>query len=244
MVNPKVHLFRGAPSVRSWSKYRETVKGWTLCGIKRGIGRKGHESGRHCVEDASQVSCPFCLVLMRSDAFWRRALSRFRTKPKIHHGLVGTLEYRAWNAMMKRGAWPALAHKPESADYRNYRAKGITVCERWWDFPNFLADMGPKPSPLHTLDRIDGNGNYEPGNCRWATRQEQNRNYSRNRRLEFRGETRILCEWAESIGISADTLGERLKAGLSVEQALTLPKVPFGERRKGYQRLKPCDPSS
>lgn len=68
MLKPGVHLYRGAPAVRSWSKYQTTIEGWTLCGIKRKSRGKGSTTGRHCVEDASLVSCPYCLILMRPSA--------------------------------------------------------------------------------------------------------------------------------------------------------------------------------
>ena len=131
--------------------------------------------------------------------------------------------------MMTRCLW----NNPERADYALYQGRGITVCDRWREFTDFLADMGPKPSLRHTLDRIDSDGNYEPGNCRWATPQEQARNWkTRNRKLECRGELLTIGEWAKRIGIARESLRDRLESGWTVEQAITTPPVRKRERDK------------
>ncbi len=113
-------------------------------------------------------------------------------------------EYRIWKLMRQR------CMNPRNAKYHRYGGRGIIICERWNDFQSFLIDMGPAPSSKHTIERVDNNGAYEPGNCRWATRKEQSRNTSQNRVIEWCGEKMCLSAWAERLGLQVWTLLKRL----------------------------------
>ena len=128
-----------------------------------------------------------------------------------------TKEYRAWMNAKNRCFYSS------NAAFANYGGRGIVMCEEWrHDLPTFLRDMGPCP-PKHTLDRWpDNDGNYEPGNCRWATRTQQMRNMRSNRLIAFNGESLTLMEWAERVGISHKSLSGRLDSW-SIEKALTEP---------------------
>lgn len=97
----------------------------------------------------------------------------------IKHGFYKTPTYTAWNGARNR------CFNPNNKNYKDYGARGITMCERWNNFLNFLQDMGEKPTGL-TLDRINNNGNYEPNNCRWATISQQNSN-QRKRTIKSKG---------------------------------------------------------
>ena len=114
---------------------------------------------------------------------------------------------------------------PRSRNWNYYGGRGIVVCDRWRQFENFLADMGENPKGLQ-LDRIDNNGNYEPGNCRWATRSEQHRNKRNNRLLTLGVRTQCRQAWADELGISIEALWRRLsRRGWSIEKALTTPSM-------------------
>lgn len=105
-------------------------------------------------------------------------------------------EYRTWIALRKR------CQRPTAKDAPNYKGRGIGVFPEWLhSFPAFLRDVGRKPSTKHSLDRWpNNNGNYEPGNVRWATREEQGRNKRTNRMLTYKGETMTAVEWSERLG--------------------------------------------
>ena len=134
------------------------------------------------------------------------------------HGLSKTPEYKVWLNMIKR------CTNPNHPEYKNYGGRGIKVCDRWLEsFENFFADTGLRPSPKLTLERIDNDGDYEPENWRWATRKEQARNIRPNRMIPFNGEMLCVTEWAERVGIKANTLLWRLDRGWSIERALTQP---------------------
>lgn len=130
-----------------------------------------------------------------------------------------TPTYRSWAMMMNR------CRNNKLSSWENYGGRGITVCDRWFDFANFLADMGERPSLKYSLDRFpDNNGNYEPGNCRWATDKEQAINKRSTRLIEFNGKTQSLSEWSAELGISTSLLSARLgRLGWTKEKAMTTP---------------------
>jgi hypothetical protein len=115
---------------------------------------------------------------------------------------------------------------PKDAAYKNYGGRGIAYQTEWAEFEVFLADMGESPSGM-SLDRIDNDGPYSKLNCRWASRQTQNRNSRGNVVIEYLGEKKLLCEWAEQLGIRYGTLHTRLfKLGWSTERAFKPRDVP------------------
>lgn len=150
-----------------------------------------------------------------------RELSAARATHGHTRGGNITPEYRAWARLIQRCSNPALRC------YQNYGGRGINVCVRWQEpngqgFLNFLADMGERPSPEHSIDRIDNNGGYSPENCRWATRVEQQRNRRTTIRITFQGQSLTLKEWAAKLGIKYTTLHARLITGWRIERMLTV----------------------
>ena len=152
---------------------------------------------------------------------------------KKRHGATNSIEYGIWIGIRTR------CYNKTCPGYFRYGGRGITVCDRWSLFENFLADMGPRPSGQHKIERLDNDGPYSPENCKWATPTEQARNRSTNRILTLNGESRTLAEWAERLGVNQGLLRQRLNAyGWSVERALTEPpdlrKVGLKKRKKSH----------
>jgi hypothetical protein len=135
-----------------------------------------------------------------------------------------TSEYNSWRNMLAR------CNDPNNDKYENYGGRGITVCERWSDFRNFLFDMGAKPSPRYTIDRRDVNGNYEPKNCCWSSPKTQSRNKTNNRIVAFRGREMSLAEACELSGISRNVVDGRLQRGWTIEKALSEPVMIYTPR--------------
>ncbi len=139
-----------------------------------------------------------------------------RSRASTKHGMHGSAEYRTWESMVSR-----------CKNHPHYLRLGITVCEKWMKFTNFFADMGLRPDGM-SLDRWpNGNGNYEPGNCRWATPVQQSQNTSRNINISAFGKTQCVAEWSRETGLDAKTIYQRLERGYTAEQALTADRYEW-----------------
>jgi len=137
------------------------------------------------------------------------------------HGRTATHEHWVWAKMRGR------CNCKTNHAYKYYGGRGITICPEWDSFGAFLSDMGERPSPKHSIDRIDNNGNYTPENCRWATRTEQARNMRTNFNVTYKGETLCASEMAEKYGdknrVTAPILIGRIKKGWTVDAAFCTP---------------------
>lgn len=143
-------------------------------------------------------------------------------------------EHAIWRGMIQR------CHNPRAKDYARYGGRGIQVCERWrTSFEAFFADMGPRPSTEHAIDRLDNDGPYEPANCAWRTHSENSRNRRNTRHITCFGETLPLVEWAARTGISRVLISHRLRAGWSVEEALTAtPSKSVNSRHRRAKEVR------
>lgn len=133
------------------------------------------------------------------------------------HGMIKTKLYGVWSSMIQR------CENPKAEKYKIYGARGIKVCDRWHSFENFYYDMGDKPSPNHSIDRKDNDGDYEPSNCQWSTATEQQRN-TRNTKWLVLFDQRDTCRsWCERLGLSYFAVIQRIEKGWNVEKALLTP---------------------
>lgn len=137
------------------------------------------------------------------------------------HGLSRNPAYKIWKGMKAR------CNTPTNTDYASYGGRGIRVCERWSEFPNFLADMGERPEG-HSIDRIDVNGHYEPSNCRWSPPVEQANNKRTSRLIEIGGEIRTLQQWSDHHGIGRSLVAWRMRQGWPIAEVFA----------KGDRRLR------
>lgn len=193
-----------------------------------GVGKLGHYRCDCGVEKWVRVSLVRAELTQSCGCLLReRALEANTT-----HGKCKTPEYIIWRLMIQR------CSDPGSTAFSNYGGRGIVVCDRWrigedgkHGFLCFLGDMGPRPSPEHSIDRIDVNADYEPSNCRWATPEMQSNNTRRNRFIAFNGETRTVAQWERALGFAEGTVKRRLLLGWSERDALTEPVRRVGHAR-------------
>lgn len=144
--------------------------------------------------------------------------SRWDGVARRTHNLCKSPEYSVWAGMLSR------CHNPRASGYEKYGGRGIFVCEEWrQSFARFYTDMGPRPTPQHSIDRVDNAGPYCQSNCRWATTTEQRRNSRRTVYLTHDGRTMLISDWAKEKGIKFATLWMRIERGWPVDAALTLP---------------------
>ena len=141
-----------------------------------------------------------------------------KNNKKHGHAVSGVTSqtYKSWRSMMSR------CYQETNISFKYYGMKGISVCDRWHDFANFVADMGERPDGK-SIDRINLSGNYEPINCRWATQKEQQNNRSTNVLISFNGKTQTLGQWASELGINKCTLQQRIAHGWSEDKAISTP---------------------
>ena len=139
-------------------------------------------------------------------------------KARTHGESKCAPEYKSWSSIKAR------CYRSNHVYFKHYGGRGILMCDRWRDsYEAFLEDMGRKPSPKHSVDRIDNDGNYEPGNCKWSTMKEQSRNTRHNSLLTIKGRTMSAIEWAEEVGINYNTLQRRVRAGWPHDEAVYAP---------------------
>lgn len=178
------------------------------CGVEKDMKHRDILNGK-------VVSCGCFSAEMASDRFTK-------------HGGYRTREYKSWNAMIQR------CMNPNATAWDDYGGRGISVCEEWLGtegYHQFVKDMGFRPDGM-TLDRIDTNGNYEPGNVRWATPKTQQNNRRVTKMLTFNGETMSQAAWTQRLGMSRNAISERLRKGWTVEQALSAPLGKGGPKRR------------
>ncbi len=188
---------------------RRSKKHWVCrceCGIQRPVAESNLKR-----EGSHSCGCRFLASITKHGAL-------------KNGGRSGT--WTTWNGMIQR------CYNPRHKEFHNYGARGISICERWrYDFAAFLADMGEKP-PDKTIDRIDNNGNYEPGNCRWATDREQTRNKRVNVFYTHDGASLVIADWAVRLGVKKVTIRTRMRRGWTFEQAILTPVGPRGHKVK------------
>lgn len=177
-----------------------------------GLGSRGNLSKVDCLCECGNTAtlAPAALVSGKTQSCGCLKLKR--------DGDSASAEFGIWYRMIAR------CYDQDSKDYPDYGGRGIAVCDRWREsYPNFLFDMGRRPSKELSIDRIEVNGNYEKSNCRWATDEQQANNRRTSHYVEFNGDKRTIAEWAFALGFKYACLMARIQNGWSVQDTLTIP---------------------
>ena len=211
----------------------------------RFIDREGKVYGRLTVTEYVGVGLWQCsckcgnITVIRSSNFrytkscgcLKRELMAAKNKSTARHGMFGTPEYYSWASMIQR------CENPKHTYYNLYGGRGISVCKRWRnDFVAFYTDMGPRVQIALTLDRIYNDGDYEPENCRWASRRQQLRNMRTTHWITHGKRTLSAVEWSEITGIRAQVICYRINIGWSIFDALTI--IPHTGNKKPQNRRR------
>ena len=157
------------------------------------------------------------------------------SKRNFKHGLTNTREHEIWGGIKKR------CYNPNCERYKDYGGRGIIMSDDWHcNFMSFYRDMGKSPSATHSIDRINNEGNYEKGNCRWATSEEQSCHTRRTHLLTFKGKTMSIFQWAKDpmCIVNIHTLKSRIERGWNAEDSLTRPLMCKGRPQKGIKKNK------
>lgn len=186
--------------------------------VREFVGKRGSYHFWECVCDCGRTNQVQTSALTRGLTQSCGCLLMERIKlANTKHGLTKSRIHVIWVGMIQR------CQNPNATDYRLYGGRGVLVCERWQTFENFVADMGQPPSKNHTLDRIDGCGNYELSNCRWATSKEQARNKRTTVFIELDGVRLSAPEWDERMGLPIGTVRNRFRRHGDARKAILAP---------------------
>jgi hypothetical protein len=198
--------------------------------ISRAPSDKNGNAKWNCQCDCGNTTVTSGFTLRNGEAKSCGCLTTDQLKQRVTtHGQARTVEYRCWAGMIQR------CDNPKSNKYHRYGGRGIRVCPQWYSFEVFYADMGPRPSSGHSIERRDRDGNYEPKNCYWATDYEQRINQSNNRYVDYNGNMVALKEAIRLSGTSLgwQTVRGRLDRGWSLDDSL---HTPPGEERLSLRR--------
>jgi hypothetical protein len=199
--------------------------------VLRREGRRAHSATWLCQCDCGQqvVSRSDRLRLGRQKACGLNGHKWYKHLPRAVSSTHRS-ENKSWRSMHER------CKNQHCHNYNRYGGRGIKICPAWDKFEVFLKDMGPKPTPKHTIERIDNDGNYEPGNCCWATRKEQTRNTGRTITVKYEGEKILLIDLIEKLGLNNYVVRSRLQLGWTLADAM---QIPVRRHKKHHRSSKP-----